>query len=111
IGFQGRWDYGAIGTVTNLAARLCGEAKPGQILISRKLHGRVDDLVAAEPVGELALKGFSRPVSAYNLTAPKTEGRAARTARGDPGTRGSCRGAARRPSGRPSRGAGGRIRM
>jgi len=73
IGFEGRWDYGAIGTVTNLAARLCGEAKPGQILISRKLHGRVDDLVAAEPVGELALKGFSRPVSAYNLTALKTE--------------------------------------
>ena len=71
IGFEGRWDYGAIGTVTNLAARLCGEAKPGQILISRKLHGRVDDLVAAEPVGELALKGFSRPVSAYNLTALK----------------------------------------
>jgi len=73
IGFEGRWDYGAIGTVTNLAARLCGEAKPGQILISRKLHGRVDDLVAAEAVGELALKGFSRPVSAYNLTALKTE--------------------------------------
>ena len=73
IGFEGRWDYGAIGTVTNLAARLCGEAKPGQILISRKLHGRVDDLVAAESVGELALKGFSRPVSAYNLTAIKTE--------------------------------------
>ena len=71
IGFEGRWDYGAIGTVTNLAARLCGEAKPGQILISRKLHGRVDDLVAAESVGELALKGFSRPVSAYNLTALK----------------------------------------
>jgi len=73
IGFEGRWDYGAIGTVTNLAARLCGEAKPGQILISRKLHGRVDDLVAAESVGELALKGFSRPVSAYNLTALKAE--------------------------------------
>jgi adenylate cyclase len=71
IGFEGRWDYGAIGTVTNLAARLCGEAKPGQILISRKLYGRVDDLVAAESVGELALKGFSRPVSAYNLTALK----------------------------------------
>ena len=71
IGFEGRWDYAAIGTVTNLAARLCGEAKPGQILISRKLYGRVDDLVAAESVGELALKGFSRPVSAYNLTALK----------------------------------------
>jgi class 3 adenylate cyclase len=71
IGFEGRWDYGAIGTVTNLAARLCGEAKPGQILVSRKLHGRVEDLVVAELVGELALKGFSRPVSAFNLTALK----------------------------------------
>jgi adenylate cyclase len=71
IGFEGRWDYGAIGTVTNLAARLCGEAKPGQILVSRKLCGMVEDLASAEPVGELALKGFSRPVSAYNLTVLK----------------------------------------
>src|SRR6266704_1821141 len=53
IGFEGRWDYGAIGTVTNLAARLCGEAKPGQILISRRLLGTVDDLIRAEPVGDL----------------------------------------------------------
>ena len=68
IGFEGRWDYGAIGTVTNLAARLCGEARPGQILISRRLFGAVEDVVRAEPVGELALKGFSRPVSAYNVT-------------------------------------------
>ncbi len=71
IGFEGRWDYGAIGTVTNLAARLCGEAKPGQILVSRKLHGRVEDLVISEAVGELALKGFSRPVSAFNVTTLK----------------------------------------
>jgi len=70
IGFEGRWDYGAIGTVTNLAARLCGEAKPGQILISRRLFGAVEDVVRAEPVGELSLKGFSRPVSVYNLTGP-----------------------------------------
>jgi adenylate cyclase len=71
IGFEGRWDYGAIGTVTNLAARLCGEARPGQILVSRKLYGRVDDLVTGESVGELGLKGFSRPVTAFNLTALK----------------------------------------
>jgi class 3 adenylate cyclase/CheY-like chemotaxis protein len=71
IGFEGRWDYGAIGTVTNLAARLCGEAKPGQILISRRMIGTVEDLVEAEPVGELALKGFSRPVSAFNLVRLK----------------------------------------
>jgi class 3 adenylate cyclase len=69
IGFEGRWDYGAIGTVTNLAARLCGEAQPGQILIPRRLLGALEDLVTAEPVGELTLKGFSRPVSVYNVTA------------------------------------------
>jgi adenylate cyclase len=70
IGFEGRWDYGAIGTVTNLAARLCGEARPGQILISRRLFGAVETTVRAEPIGELVLKGFSRPVTAYNVIAP-----------------------------------------
>ncbi|HEU5197145.1 MAG TPA: response regulator [Methylomirabilota bacterium] len=70
IGFEGRWDYGAIGNVTNLAARLCGEARPGQILISRRLLGMVEDVVRAEPVGELSLKGFLRPVSVYNITEP-----------------------------------------
>jgi adenylate cyclase len=74
IGFEGRWDYGAIGTVTNLAARLCGEAKPGQILISRRLFGAVEDVVTAEPAGELVLKGFARPVSAYNVTGPARPG-------------------------------------
>jgi class 3 adenylate cyclase/CheY-like chemotaxis protein len=67
IGFEGRWDYGAIGTVTNLAARLCGEAKPGQILISQRLLGTVEDLIAVEPAGELTLKGFSRPVTVHNV--------------------------------------------
>ncbi len=67
IGFEGRWDYGAIGTVTNLAARLCGEAKPGQILISQRLQGTVEELVEVEPVGELTLKGFARPVTAHNV--------------------------------------------
>jgi adenylate cyclase len=71
IGFEGRWDYGAIGTVTNLAARLCGEARPGQILVSRRLYAMLEDLVQADPVGELSLKGFSRPVSAYNVTGLK----------------------------------------
>jgi class 3 adenylate cyclase len=71
IGFEGRWDYGAIGTVTNLAARLCGEAQPGQILISRRLYGALEDQVEAEPVGEMSLKGFSRPVSVYNVTGLK----------------------------------------
>jgi adenylate cyclase len=67
IGFEGRWDYGAIGTVTNLAARLCGEAKPGQILVSRHLLGAVEGLVEAESVGELSLKGFQRSITAYNI--------------------------------------------
>jgi class 3 adenylate cyclase len=67
IGFEGRWDYGAIGTVTNLAARLCAEAKPGQILISQRLLGPVEELVDVEDMGELTLKGFHRPVTAYNI--------------------------------------------
>jgi class 3 adenylate cyclase len=68
IGFEGRWDYGAIGTVTNLAARLCGEAKPGQLLVSRRVLAAVEDLVDAVPVGPLELKGFSRPVPAFDVT-------------------------------------------
>lgn len=71
IGFEGRWDYGAIGTVTNLASRLCGEAKPGEILVSQRLLGGVDELIEAEPVGELSLKGFHRPVSAHNILRMK----------------------------------------
>ena len=67
IGFEGRWEYGAIGTVPNLAARLCGEAKPGEILVAQRLLANVEDLVDAESVGELTLKGFHRPVSAYNI--------------------------------------------
>jgi class 3 adenylate cyclase len=66
IGFEGRWDYGAIGTVTNLAARLCGEARPGQILVSRRVIATVEGL-EVEPLGELSLKGFHRPVTAFNV--------------------------------------------
>jgi adenylate cyclase len=71
IGFEGRLDYGAIGTVTNLAARLCGEAKPGQILVSQRLQGAVEDVVETESVGELALKGFSKPVTAFAVIGVK----------------------------------------
>ena len=67
IGFEGRWDYGSIGTVCNLASRLCGEAKSGQILLPQRLLGVIDDLVDVEPVGDLSLKGFQRPVTAYNV--------------------------------------------
>jgi class 3 adenylate cyclase len=72
IGFEGRLDYGAVGTVTNLAARLCGEAKAGQILVSQRLLGTVETLAEAESVGELVLKGFSKPVPAFNVLGLKT---------------------------------------
>ena len=71
IGFEGRWDYGAIGTVTNLAARLCGEAKPGQILVSSRVAGGVEDLIEAEEIGALTLKGLARPVPAVNVVGLK----------------------------------------
>jgi len=67
IGFEGRWDYGAIGTVTNLAARLCGEARATEILISQRVAGAVEDRVPLEPLGPLTLKGFARPVSAFRV--------------------------------------------
>ena len=71
IGFEGRWEYGAIGTVPNLAARLCGEAKPGEILVTQRLLAKVEDLADIEPVGEVALKGFHRPVPAYRVLGLK----------------------------------------
>ena len=74
IGFEGRVDYGAIGTVTNLAARLCGEAKPGQILASQRVFGEVDELVEAESIGELALRGFAKPVPAWEILRLRATG-------------------------------------
>ena len=69
IGFEGRFDYAAIGTVSNVASRLCDEAKPGQILISPRVLLAVDKAVAVEPVGEFNLKGIRRPMAAYNVLA------------------------------------------
>ena len=71
IGFEGRWDYAAIGSVTNLAARLCSEASGGQVLVDRKIMGKVETLVHAEPTGPLALKGLLHPVPAFRLTGLK----------------------------------------
>jgi class 3 adenylate cyclase/CheY-like chemotaxis protein len=71
IGFEGRRDYGAIGPVTNLASRLCSDAKAGQILVAKKVFGFVEELVTAEPVGELNVKGFHKPVPAFNVTGLK----------------------------------------
>jgi class 3 adenylate cyclase len=67
IGFEGRFDYAAIGTVSNVASRLCDEAKAGQILISARVMMAVEDAVAVEQVGDFRLKGISRPVVAYNV--------------------------------------------
>jgi adenylate cyclase len=69
VGFEGRSDYAAIGAVTNLASRLADEATAGQILISQRLYAEVEDDVEAEPVGEFTLKGFQRPVAAFNVIA------------------------------------------
>ena len=71
IGFEGRMDYGAIGNVTNLAARLCGEAQGGQILIDRKTLSKVEDRVEFETLDELQLKGFPRPVAVSNIVRIK----------------------------------------
>jgi class 3 adenylate cyclase len=69
IGYEGRFDYAAIGTVSNVASRLCDEAKPGQILISARVLTKVENAVKAEPVGEFELKGIRRPLAAYNVVA------------------------------------------
>ena len=69
IGFEGRFDYAAIGTVVNLAARLCGEAKSGQILVDGKVHAAVESAGRDRAVGELELKGFHRPVAAFDVRA------------------------------------------
>jgi GAF domain-containing protein len=71
IGFEGRFDYAAIGTVSNVASRLCDEAKPGQILISPRVLMAVEDAVTVEPVGEFTLKGIRRPLPAHNVLAAK----------------------------------------
>ena len=67
IGFEGRQDYAAIGNVTNLAARLCAEAKAGQILVDRKTCAALDGAFSFDPVGPLTLKGFDKPVPAFAL--------------------------------------------
>ena len=67
IGFEARSDYSAIGTVVNLAARLCAEARDGQILIDSKVRAAIDGRTMAEPVGELTLKGLHRPIEVFNV--------------------------------------------
>jgi adenylate cyclase len=74
IGFEGRLDYGAIGTVTNLAARLCGEARGGQILISARVTAAVEDMIDAEDVGPLTFKGLARPVQTWSVRGLRSPG-------------------------------------
>jgi DNA-binding response OmpR family regulator len=69
VGFEGRSDYAAIGAVTNLASRLADEATGGQVLIAQRLYAEVEADVEVEPVGELTLKGFQRPVAAFNVVS------------------------------------------
>ena len=72
IGFEGRFDYAAIGTVSNVASRLCDEAKPGQILVSPRVFTAIKDAVRVEAVGEFTLKGIARPLPAYNVIDAKS---------------------------------------
>ena len=67
IGFEGRFDYGAIGTTTNLASRLCEEAQAGQILVSQSVYTAVEELVEAESIGQIAFRGFLKPVPTFNV--------------------------------------------
>jgi class 3 adenylate cyclase len=67
IGFEGRIDYGAIGTVTNMANRLCDLAEPGNILVSQRVHTEVEAIALAEDLGEVPLHGFKRPLRAFRL--------------------------------------------
>jgi class 3 adenylate cyclase len=68
IGFEGRFDYAAIGSVTNLAARLSAEAAPWQILVTQRVQADAEDYVVSRPVGDLSLRGFTRPVRAVEIT-------------------------------------------
>jgi class 3 adenylate cyclase len=71
IGFEGRFDYAAIGSIPNLASRLCGEAKHGQILITQRVRAEVEEIAEIEVIGELTLKGIHKPVAAFNVHSLK----------------------------------------
>jgi adenylate cyclase len=78
IGFEGRFDYAAIGTVANLASRLCSEAKSGQILVSQRILTAVEDIVEAEPLGEVSLKGLTQIVHVHDIRRLKTADQSAK---------------------------------
>jgi len=78
IGFEGRFDYSAVGTVVNLAARLCEEASDGQILIDGKVLSAIEAVAETQPAGELTLKGLHRPIPAFNVCGLVSAGAEAR---------------------------------
>ena len=71
IGFEGRFDYGAVGRVVIRGSRLSAEARPGQILVDQRVFAAVEEQVEAEAVGEVTLKGIQRPVAAFNVVGLK----------------------------------------
>src|SRR5258706_474647 len=71
VGYEGRYDYAAIGNVTILASRLSAKAEAGQILVSQRLNAAVEDRIETAGIGELELKGMSRPVPAFSVTRAK----------------------------------------
>ncbi|MGA2992903.1 MAG: adenylate/guanylate cyclase domain-containing protein [Candidatus Korobacteraceae bacterium] len=82
IGFEGRRDYGAIGPVCSLAARLCAEAKAGQVLVPQRVYFKIEQSMRTEPMGDFSLKGFHRPVPVYNVVAALRESKAGESVSG-----------------------------
>jgi class 3 adenylate cyclase len=74
VGFEGQFHYMAIGSVANLASRLCDQAKDGQILITQRVYADVEDMAEVEPIGELTFKGFHKPVPAYQVLGMNASG-------------------------------------
>jgi adenylate cyclase len=74
IGFEGRYDYGALGSVTNIAARLSDKAAAGQILLSQRAYAALEDRIEAREVGQLELKGLARPMEVYELVGLRSDG-------------------------------------
>ena len=68
IGFEGRYDYAAVGSVTNIAARLCARAADEQILVTQRVFSATEHIVLSDPCGELELPGLARPVRAFNIS-------------------------------------------